>query len=125
MFDPVSYLMGKKSSGSGSSDWSTANVTFFCSDAGSGVEYYVNLPTISSTYIRISDIITVYAGGSATVTVLLYKGVCILNTSAFYSMDYSVTPTVTGDIELSQEYNGFVITGDGTITCGGDGGGNH
>lgn len=93
-------------SGGGSSEALSANVTFINSDDGF---YYV---VINGTTYSIAD--------SQTVTIDLLGGYALIPYDAFTEINTDVSAIMTGKIVETQ--NGFLVTGDGTITIAGTGG---
>lgn len=106
------------SGGGGSSDWTSAEVTFVNSDTTT--VYVVNTCTLYEENFIIAGGAVVST--SITATIPLYKGKGYLDFSAFSSIDNGTMPTVSGDISIDIEDSTFVITGNGTITCKGIGG---
>lgn len=105
-------IMESRGGGGGSSDWTTAEVTitvgseneynFTCFfDAN---EYYEGSPAMVLSTVYLEETPT-------TVKVPLYKGKC-LQTISFPPDIYEYT----GGVELSMEFGGLLITGDGTIS---------
>ena len=99
--------------GGGSSDFSTAEVTFVCS-AG---DYSVSLSAIENGNLIVGMTNRIYDDKPHAFTIPLLNGQAILDISALYDIDTEVAPTLAGSIELTQD--GLVITGDGTITAKG------
>ena len=101
--------------GSGSGDFSTATIRFINS-GGSGTSYTVTIAEIideSGSSGIFYDEETVV--GERTAVVPLYKGTyCFDPMLGTNNADYSVMPTCTGDAEFTPD--GFIITGDCTIT---------
>lgn len=113
----VEYVGG----GGGSSDFSTAEVTFINSLQGSvyGVAELVQLT--DSGMIISSDENNIHAvnyGENVVITFPLYKGAFIANPELiFYRIGIETMPITTGNIELSEA--GIIITGNGTFTAEG------
>lgn len=93
--------------GSGSSDFSTAEVTIVnnCADGTVWVvPYFIDSPVATSmAYLYVQ------ANSSSAKQIILYKGMGIVITASAFS-----DIQVTGSAELSQE--GILVTGDCTIT---------
>ena len=101
--------------GGGSSDFSTAEVTFI--NAGVNTQAY----NATASVIKDNGIETVHEQVmvSVTVTVPLYKGVNILPISCISNNDQSYMPTTNGSIVFDIGSGGYVVTGDGSITAKG------
>ena len=97
--------------GGGSSDFSTATITF---DAVGGY-YTVYLSAIDNN----GDLrfLEQEIHGTTTFHVPLYNGKAILMYNSIKDIDGGVMPTLTGDVEMGAD--GLVITGDGSITATG------
>lgn len=130
--DKLEELAGGGSSGegssdgedSGSSDFSTAEVTFI-NDSSQSTVYRVQVTAIVDNTVLYSGYLTVSNESPVTVTVPLYKGSYQLSGTCFKqdTVDRSVTPSTTGQISLQLLFDnspGFIITGDGTITATGN-----
>lgn len=108
------------SGGGGSSDFSTATVTFINSAAPDRT-YDVTLATVGNDpdiedAVYSGDGRTVIGGSQISVVVPLYKGRYVLPTDAFADVDFTVMPTTTGGVTVS---DAVYVTGDGTITLAG------
>lgn len=104
-----------QSGGGGSSDFSTAEVTFINADTNTQA-YNVNVSAIKDNGIEpVREQVIV----SVTVTVPLYKGVNILPIGCVRDNAQSYRPTTDGSIVFDIERGGFVVTGDGSITAKG------
>lgn len=107
---------------SGSSDFSTAEVTFINGSSQDTV-YRVQATEIVDNTVLYSGYLTVSNEEPVTLTVPLYKGSYQLSVGCFKqdTVDQSVPPTATGEISLQLLDGGpvFMITGDGTITATG------
>ena len=116
---------GGSEGGGGSSDFSTAEVTFINVANGQGFSYpyvvYVGDNDTDNLIFYTSNRITIVPNGSKTVKLPIpVNGALILGVEGIGSLDTSYLPTVTGDITLDMENFQFVITGSGTITASGE-----
>lgn len=109
--------------GSGSSDFSTAEVTISLQKMSSttGGTMTFTFPNIRDEKITLTGLVlnnAVDLGGlySETFTVVLYKGICDNATFTPNGLSLTGNPTFTGGCALSQDGTKVVITGDGTIT---------
>ena len=121
-YDPsIPAGSGGGGGGGGSSDFSSAKVTFL----NSAPTTYYEVATYGIFNDAVStEILTVtFDGQEQTVEVPLYKGKAMIGMAGFRNVG-PVLPTTTGGVELDLDNFCFVVTGDGTITCEGDGGGN-
>lgn len=93
----------------GSSDFSTAEVTVTALDPGLNFA----MPVVK-TFDNISMIVPTVGVGSTPETLIipLYKGKALLidELTEYWSV------AVTGDIEYDEDFEAYIITGDGTIT---------
>lgn len=99
--------------GGGSSDFSTAQVTFTIASTGAWENAYI-VPTVEEGDQMSAGMINfdmLDENGEGTFTIMLYKGEARLA----WRGTHDVTFSVTGDI--TQEYDLIYITGDGTITA--------
>lgn len=94
-------------SGSGSSDFSIANVSL------SG-DMRFSVPCISSVYGGSADIAP---SDPSSILVILYKGKAVLSPMTLDGV------TVTGAAEIDEEADAIIITGDCSIIVNGSGGG--
>lgn len=104
--------------GGGSSDFSTAQVKFISSSATNKI-YYVNvIEPDETTGVEMHE----EQGGREELaisrTVVLYKGKYVLPWNNFNGISEETMPTATGDITVDMSV-GFIIEGDGTMTCEG------
>lgn len=104
--------------GGGTSDFTTAQVKFISSSATNKI-YYVNvIEPDETTGMEMHE----EQGGREELaelrTVVLYKGKYVLPWNNFSGISEETMPTATGDITLDLSI-GFIIEGDGTITCEG------
>ena len=104
-------------SGGGSSDFSTAQVTFINADPAhlySVTAFRIDSDCMSDLDIAVSE--------PVTIEVPLYKGKAEMGSFMLINTDFSYTPTATGGVSVVTDanmLNKFVITGDGTITAKG------
>ena len=103
--------------GGGSSDFSTAQVTFINADTAhsySVAAFRIDSDCMSDLDIAVSE--------PVTIEVPLYKGKAEMGFFMLMNADFSYTPTATGGVSIVTDANmsdKFVITGDGTITAKG------
>lgn len=106
--------------GGGSSDFSTAEVTFI--NSGEAGTYYLvfDLPIFDDTSGAYAPIISeaIPVVTQTTVNIILYKGKARIGD--FANADMSVMPTMTGGLAVEGKY--VVVTGDGTFTAVGQSG---
>ena len=100
------------------SDFTTAKVKFISNSATNKI-YYVNvIEPDETTGVEMHE----EQGGREELaeerTVILYKGKYVLPWNNFNGISEETMPTATGDITLDLSA-GFIIEGDGTITCEG------
>lgn len=100
--------------GGGGGDFSTAEVTFKCSQ----YQYEVTLVAVTEEFGITINTTQVDTEHDYTVIVPLYKGIYAIDMGNLSNVDYEVMPILTGDIALDDEL-GIVVSGDGTITCAG------
>lgn len=109
--------------GSGSGDFSTAEVTFI-NNSNMDTVYRLQCAAIVDNTMLYSGNLTVSNKEPVTITVPLYKGSYQLSVTCFKqdTVDQSVPPSTTGEISLQLLDGGpaFIITGDGTITATGN-----
>lgn len=101
--------------GGGSSDFSTAQVTFINADMNTQA-YSAKVSVIKDNGI---EAVSEQVLTPVTVTVPLYKGVNILPISCVTNNNQSYMPTADGSIVFDIGRGGFVVTGDGSITAKG------
>lgn len=101
--------------GGGSSDFSTAEVTFINSTSGSRA-YTVHIAQVYDGQIGGIAIGNLNVGKEEPITIKvpLYKNNYAINLNEIENASSSVMPTTTGDITFSSQ--GFLIQGNGTIT---------
>lgn len=102
--------------GGGSSDFSTAEVTFVNS-SNDGDEYVVMVIQATEGGMMLTPRTVYY--NPVTVNLPLYKGKYMLFPEDFSSIDQTSVPTCTGDITFDSDEGYFLIEGNGTITCKG------
>lgn len=107
------------SGGEGSSDFSTAEVTFY-NIGGAGSSYRIQLqifdPQEESPFIKDEFYVE---EEPVTKTVLLYKKKYFLEDGFLDHIDESYMPTTTGGFIIDFEKEKFCITGNGTFTAKG------
>ena len=103
-------------SGGGSSDFSIAHITFI-NTAQNSRYYTVKCPNIFEGYMEFhEENVTTIA--PRTIDVILYKGEQYVEA---WEWDTSIAPVIVGDITYNSENEGFIITGDGSISLVGIG----
>jgi hypothetical protein len=106
--------IGNISGGGGSSDFSTAEVTFISvSDT-----YGANATTVDNDSLK-HETYEVSPQNPVTVTVPLYKGKNILPITCIQGNDQSYMPTTEGSIVFDLDSFGYIVTGNGSITAKG------
>ena len=103
------------SSGEGSNDFSTAEVTFHSVNGQYSVKMQIVDPEEENAITE--DGFSVDVGKPVTKTVLLYKGKYLLDFDSFDKINLSFTPVTTGDITVDIENNEIYITGNGTFSA--------
>lgn len=102
--------------GGGSSDFKTATVTVV-NNLGTSISMYgafCDSGDVAGSPASIPEFFVMGAGASADVTVIKYKG------TAFIQIPQTNEVVLSGNI--TKTLNGFVVTGDGTMTIGTSGG---
>lgn len=100
--------------GGGSSDFSTAEVTFISvSDT-----YGANVTTVDNDSLK-HETYEVSPQNPVTVTIPLYKGKNILPVICIQGNDQSYMPTTEGSIVFDLDSFGYIVTGNGSITAKG------
>lgn len=101
-----------KDDGASQNDWSTAEVTFI--NTGEGF-YKIICPNTTSNGLE-DENLTVKSHEQISVNVPLYKNRYIFN-NLFNFINSNSQPVVTGNIQIGgSAFDGFEITGDGTIS---------
>lgn len=117
--EKIDEIVREEGSGEGSSDFSTAEVTFY-NIGGAGTSYQVQLQTFNpQEEIAFVEDDFLVIGEPVTKTVLLYQGKHSLDPNFVGGVDVSYMPTTTGGFVIDIEKNEFYITGDCTFTAKG------
>ena len=98
----------------GSSDFSTAEVTFISVSN----TYGANATTVDNDGIK-HETYEVSPQNPVTVTVPLYKGKNILPITCIQGNDESYMPTTEGSVVFDLDSFGYIVTGNGSITAKG------
>lgn len=104
------------SGGGGSSDFSTAEVKFISSTAPTKIYYAKYITTNEELGFEQREEMGTSEEFATNATIALYNGFCVLPWNYFTGVPEEDIPVVTGDIELDLEV-GFIVRGNGTITC--------
>lgn len=117
-YDPSIPAPSGGGGGGGGGDFSTAKVTFINSAVGK--QYNVLLVEVVDTPIAGLVGENIPIGAEETIEIPLYKGAAYINIqSQFANIDFSVMPSWTGGISLSEDQNYIKVTSDGTFTAAG------
>lgn len=100
--------------GGGSSDFSTANVTFISVSN----TYGADATTVDNDSIK-HETYEVSPQNPVTVTVPLYKGKNIMPVTCIQGNDQSYMPTTEGSVVFDLDSFGYIVTGNGSITAKG------
>ncbi len=98
--------------GGGSSDLSTAEITFV--NSGSSGAYNVEITRVVDNALNTG---TETISTSKTVTVPLYKGVYTISLMAVYNVNTEVLPTGSGGVTVDIDNLLVTFAGDGTFTA--------
>ena len=113
--EKIDEIVKEEGSGEGSSDFSTAEVTFHSINGQYSVYIQIVDPEVENAITE--DEFSVDVGEPVTKTVLLYKGKHLLDFDSFDKINLSSTPITTGNITINIEKNEIYITGNGTFTA--------
>ena len=106
--------IGNINGGGGSSDFSTAEVTFISVSN----TYGADATTVDNDSIK-HETYEVTPQNPVTVTVPLYKGKNILPIDCIQGNDASYMPTTEGSVAFDLDSFGYIVTGNGSITAKG------
>lgn len=120
MADLFDVVVARKLSGGGggSSDFSTAEVTFINISDSINDTYIASVTCVEDNCIKAHEV-EVSPQNTVTFTVPLYNGKNILPISCISQSDVSYMPTTVGSIVFDLDSFGFIVTGNGTITAKG------
>lgn len=117
-YDPSIPAPSGGGGGGGGGDFSTAKVTFI--NTALGKVYYVNLFVVSDSPLTGLVGGTITIGAEQTIEIPLYKGASYIEIqSQFSAIDFSVMPSWTGGVSLTDDQSYLKVTGDGSFTAAG------
>lgn len=107
---PINFI---SNGGGGGGDWTSAEVTFI----SSAKEYtYAGLCVYEGEYGGVA--LTVRPSENMKIVIPLYKGIGYIRIADLDDIDFTVMPSTTGSIQLDNE-QGYVVTGNGSVTMAG------